>query len=118
MAVEVVTSIPSGQGGRITRSASRRQRIVALMRHEASPQHVDGIGAAGSSFLRNGISIAAISSSRPQRIIRDIKQLSRRLAEMHNQIGATLVDASMPAAHYRSGIHRQASHLPACERRQ
>jgi len=49
-----VTRTPGGIGGRMRNRVVRRQRIVALMRDQASPQHVDALGAAGNSFLRNG----------------------------------------------------------------
>ena len=68
-----------------------RQRIVALMRHEASPQHVHRARRRGQQLLaeRRQHRGDQFEPSR-QRCIIDIEHLRRRLAEMHHQIGTAL----------------------------
>ena len=68
-----------------------RQRIVALMRHEASPQHVHRAGCGGQQLLaeRRQHGGDQLEPSRQRRII-DVEHLRRRLAEMHDQIGTAL----------------------------
>ena len=68
-----------------------RQRIVALVRHETSPQHVDRTRRRRKQLLaeRHQHRRDQLEPSRQRGII-DVEHLGRGLAEMHDQIGAAL----------------------------
>ena len=65
-----------------------RYRIVALMRHQASPQHVDRARRCRQQLLaeRDQHRGCKFEPAGQRRVI-DVERLDRRLAEMHHQIG-------------------------------